>query len=603
MKINEAEKRTGLTKKAIRFYEAKGLISVPRRDNGYRDYSEEDVRALARIRQLRAAGVSIPDIGLFLSGVLTREEVLEKRRREIERESGRSSAQYAYCDRLAGESDETVFEGAPFTESEEVPEAPLGALAVGIDLGTTTVSAAVMDLDRRVQVEVYTVPHAAYVKRGTFSEQSVSVILGKAEGILRHIAEHYEGIVSIGITGQMHGIVYLDRAGDPLSNLINWQDKRGDLPLPSGKSACEEILARTGERVATGYGAATLYYDLVQGGIPQGTASVCSVMDLLGMRLTGKTAPVSHPSVAASFGFFDRDAGRFRTEKLAALGIDGALFPRVSGEGEVLGVWRGIPVSVAIGDNQASFFGAVGNHREDILVNVGTGSQISAMAETCGTKTGGESLVAAEQHGDGTGAEVRPLLGNAQILCGSALGGGSAYALLERFFRSYAAALGAEDTPQYAVMNALAERAYERGEPPLSVDTSFYGTRTDPTRRGAIESIDGENFTPAALILGVLRGICDELYGLYRGFGIERTRLVASGGAVRRNAVLRRMLGERFGMEVLLPSVEEEAATGAALYSAFAVGRIAYTGGFSAYVSYESCEKNRTYTNESEELR
>ena len=40
MKINEVVKITGLTKKAIRLYEDRGLITVGRSENGYRDYSE-----------------------------------------------------------------------------------------------------------------------------------------------------------------------------------------------------------------------------------------------------------------------------------------------------------------------------------------------------------------------------------------------------------------------------------------------------------------------------------------------------------------------------------------------------------------------------------
>ena len=47
MRINEVEKAVGIAKKNIRFYEEQGLLS-PRREqgNGYRDYSEEDVRTL-----------------------------------------------------------------------------------------------------------------------------------------------------------------------------------------------------------------------------------------------------------------------------------------------------------------------------------------------------------------------------------------------------------------------------------------------------------------------------------------------------------------------------------------------------------------------------
>ena len=74
MKINEVEKITGLTKKAIRLYEDRGLITVCRSENGYRDYSENDVTILEKIKLLRTAGVSITDIKLLLSGMITLDE-------------------------------------------------------------------------------------------------------------------------------------------------------------------------------------------------------------------------------------------------------------------------------------------------------------------------------------------------------------------------------------------------------------------------------------------------------------------------------------------------------------------------------------------------
>ena len=49
MKISEVEKTTGLTAKAIRLYEVKGLISVGRKENSYRDYSESEVNTLEKI--------------------------------------------------------------------------------------------------------------------------------------------------------------------------------------------------------------------------------------------------------------------------------------------------------------------------------------------------------------------------------------------------------------------------------------------------------------------------------------------------------------------------------------------------------------------------
>ena len=60
LKINEVEALVGITKKNIRFYEAEGLLT-PRRnsENGYRDYGDEDVAVLRRIKLMRKLGLPL----------------------------------------------------------------------------------------------------------------------------------------------------------------------------------------------------------------------------------------------------------------------------------------------------------------------------------------------------------------------------------------------------------------------------------------------------------------------------------------------------------------------------------------------------------------
>ena len=70
MRIREVEQKTGLSRKAVRLYEAKGLLSVERSDNDYREYDEEDVKRLQKIAVLRRAGVSVTDIQLWQNGVM-----------------------------------------------------------------------------------------------------------------------------------------------------------------------------------------------------------------------------------------------------------------------------------------------------------------------------------------------------------------------------------------------------------------------------------------------------------------------------------------------------------------------------------------------------
>lgn len=74
MKINEVETLTGLSAKTIRFYEDKGLIQVARLENGYRDYTQEDVRQLKSIQLYRQLEFSIQEIAQLLHASSTQWE-------------------------------------------------------------------------------------------------------------------------------------------------------------------------------------------------------------------------------------------------------------------------------------------------------------------------------------------------------------------------------------------------------------------------------------------------------------------------------------------------------------------------------------------------
>ena len=87
LKINEVEALVGITKKNIRFYEAEGLLA-PRRnsDNGYRDYGEEDVAVLRRIKLMRKLGLPLEDIRQMLSGAHTVGDGMRRHLVTLERE-------------------------------------------------------------------------------------------------------------------------------------------------------------------------------------------------------------------------------------------------------------------------------------------------------------------------------------------------------------------------------------------------------------------------------------------------------------------------------------------------------------------------------------
>jgi len=431
-------------------------------------------------------------------------------------------------------------------------------LFLGLDIGTTNISLVVYDADKKTILKTYILPnHSRTGSECDLAEFDVAQIICHSRDILDEALPCFPGICAIGITGQMHGVVYVSADGQAVSPLYNWQDGRGNREYAPGKTYCKEILDRTGYLCHTGYGFATLFYNRINRLEPEKAHSFCTVTDCLVMALTGRKEPLVHPTNAASLGLFDIAHNRFDQHAMDSLGLSHLKMPRVAGGPEIAGHYRGIPVCVAIGDNQASFLGSVrGNGCA--LVNFGTGSQISVATD--------------HYFAPPEGIEIRPYLFGNYLLCGSALCGGKAYAILEQFFRGYAKELAADSGSQYEVMNRLAEDAY-RGGSALSVSTRFCGTRQDPTLRGSITGIGDGNFTPGNLILGVLQGMTDELKGYFDA--MEQSSIVslaASGNGVKKNPVLQKLLQDTFRMPLALTDCNEEAALGCALFAGEAGG-------------------------------
>jgi DNA-binding transcriptional MerR regulator len=66
MRIGELAERTGASTRSLRYYEQHGLLQARRGPNGYRQYTEEDVRLVTEIRALLAVGFSLEDTRPFV---------------------------------------------------------------------------------------------------------------------------------------------------------------------------------------------------------------------------------------------------------------------------------------------------------------------------------------------------------------------------------------------------------------------------------------------------------------------------------------------------------------------------------------------------------
>lgn len=358
-------------------------------------------------------------------------------------------------------------------------------------------------------------------------------------------------IAGVGLTGQMHGILYVDEEGKAVSPLITWQDERGNQTMESGKTYVEKIYEMTGIEIAAGYGLATVFFDFLSDKIPKRASSIVTIGDYVGMRLTGRAEPLMHVSNGASLGLFDLKKGDFDGRAIAKLGIPQELLPKITRTEGILGVTEeGIPVAIPIGDNQASFAGAVGM-REDVLVNIGTGSQISALCQESSFQEG---------------LEWRPYLEGKYLVAGAGLCGGSAYAMLKDFFCETLKVFGAKEPEgMYTLMDEAAAKA---DEPHIIADTRFRGTRKNPGRGGMFGNIGTDNFTPGQMAYAVMQGTGEELYGFYEKMGqyiAPPKRIVASGNAIRNSLVEQKIISEIFHTRIAIPVNQEEAAFGAAM--------------------------------------
>jgi DNA-binding transcriptional MerR regulator len=67
LRSGELATRAATTPRALRFYVSLGLLAAPRTSNGYREYSEHDLRLVREIQSLQAVGLSLEDARPFVA--------------------------------------------------------------------------------------------------------------------------------------------------------------------------------------------------------------------------------------------------------------------------------------------------------------------------------------------------------------------------------------------------------------------------------------------------------------------------------------------------------------------------------------------------------
>ena len=271
------------------------------------------------------------------------------------------------------------------------------AYLLGIDIGTSGTKTLLVNEDGRIAASV-TAEYPAYAPKPAWSEQDPAdwwqATCGTIRQALQDAGIDGKEVGGIGLSGQMHGSVFLDSSGEVLRRAILWNDQRTG-------AECAEITEAAGGRKAligmvanpalTGFTAPKiLWVRKHEPEVYEKAAKILLPKDYVRYRLTGEFA--TEVSDASGTLLLDVAKRAWSTDLLGRLEIDSGLLPEVyesqevSGRltaeaAEATGLEAGTPVVGGGGDQAA---GAVGNgivRRGVISATLGTSGVVFAHAD------------------------------------------------------------------------------------------------------------------------------------------------------------------------------------------------------------------------------
>jgi xylulokinase len=425
--------------------------------------------------------------------------------------------------------------------------------AIGLDVGTTAVKALAVD-------EVGTVlarAEAGYplsTPRPGWAEQDPHDWWRATEQALAALA--VDAVAGIGLSGQMHGLVALDAAGEVIRPAILWNDGRtaAECEEIERRVGLDELIARTGNRALTGFTAPKLLW--LRAHEPESYARIARVMlpkDYVRLRLCGEHAI----DMADASGTLLLDVARRRwsDEVLDALELDAAWLPRLLESPEVSGETAdGVPVAAGAGDQAAGALGVGVDRPGPLSVALGTSGVVFAALP-------------------GFAADERARV---HAFCHAVPGGWHAMGVMLsaagslRWLRDAVA-------PVSGFGELIGEAApWAPGAEGLTFLPYLAGERTphaDPDARGSFTGLSLRHDRGAlvrAVLEGVAYGLRDSL-DLLRELGVAPERARVSGGGARSELWLR-IIASVLELPLERPAVEEGAAYGAALLGGVAGG-------------------------------
>jgi xylulokinase len=464
-------------------------------------------------------------------------------------------------------------------------------LFIGIDNGTSGARVIAVDAEGRLAA-MATQEYPLLMPQPGWTEQNPSDWWDAVAACLRKVTAAVDvgRVQGIGLTGQMHGSVFLDAAGGVIRPALLWNDQRTEAEVAeiTERVGYERLLALCGNRALTGFTAPKVLW--LRNHEPEHYARLAHLLlpkDYIRYRLTDAFA--SEMSDASGTLLLDVAARTWSLPVVEALGIDPAILPTLH---EGTGITGHVTAAAAAATGLPAGIPVVGGGGDQAAGAVGVGLVAPGMA-SLSLGTSGVVFAASSEPGHlATGAAATPAglppeaLSTVHSFCHAVPGmwhvmgvmlssGGSLRWLRDALYPRETAEARAGGREPYDTLTAEAACVAPGAEGLLFLPylTGERVPHPDPKARGAFVGLGlghGRSHMARAVLEGIAFGLRDNL-DLIRALGVPVAELRLTGGGAK-SPLWRQILAAVLEAPLRLLAVDEGPAFGAAILAAAGTG-------------------------------
>jgi sugar (pentulose or hexulose) kinase len=422
---------------------------------------------------------------------------------------------------------------------------------LGVDLGTSFIKGAVLNLEKRRIEHVRRTPFPEAVATGhpLGGEYDPIEIVSAVRTLIDELAAHAPDCAGVVMCTQMHGLVMMNDRHQAVANCVTWRDQRALAKHPSGGgSYFDVILARThaeerrqlGNELEPPRPICFLFWFQEQGKLSPGLIPA-SIPDFVLSVLCGSKPGVDATN-ASAYGAFNLETLDWHHEVIRKLGLDRLCWPPLRKPGEVAGYLKvgskSVPCYSPVGDAQAALCGALLS-TEELSLNIATGAQVSRLRN--GLRLGDY--------------QTRPYFDGKFLNTFSHPPAGRSLNVLVTLLTEMAVAQNVELADPWTY---IAEAAGKIRDTDLQVDLNFFPASDGDS--GRVANIRGENLTVGHLFRAAFRNMADSYYQCALQLWPEKSwkNLLFSGGLACKLETLREEIQRKFGSGCrLTPQTED----------------------------------------------